>query len=89
MKQTTPDNESLGDVLTDLSNSATGLSANVQALKRAMNDLETSTERWSENQAAASESLTRAAENIASSGRDGPTVDAEASSSGFDAVADD
>jgi len=89
MTQTTPDNESLGDALADLSSSADGLSANVRDLQRVMTDLETSTERWSEKQAAASESLTRAAENIASSGRDGPTVDAEASSSGFDAVADD
>ena len=89
MTQTTRNDETLGNALADLSSSADGLGANVRALKRSMNDLETSTERLSERQGEVSESLARAAEQLAPSGRDQSAAVSADHSSGFSAVADD
>jgi len=75
--------ETLGTTLTSLSKSADGLSRSVRQLNRAVDDLQLSTERWGENQRAASESLSRAAETL-----EPGSVDATSASDGF-APADD
>jgi len=78
------DGETLGTTLTSLSDSADGLSRSVRELNSVVDELQVSTERCGENQRAASESLSRAADSL-----EPVSVDAtSASSSGF-APADD
>jgi len=78
------DEQNLGASLTDLSNSADGLSERVRSLNRAVDDLQVSTERWGKRQQAASKELSRAADSL----RAGPTDRPSAASTGF-APADD
>ena len=80
-QQTSHDDATLGTSLTTLSASAGGLRESVRSLNRAMDDLQVSTERWSDRQRAASESLARAADSLR-------PASGTASSSGF-APADD
>ena len=63
-QQTSHDDATLGTSLTTLSTSAGGLRESVRSLNRAMDDLQVSTERWSDRQRAASESLSRAADSL-------------------------
>ncbi|MDS0281968.1 hypothetical protein [Haloarcula onubensis] len=63
-RETTADRKTLGTTLTALSSSANGLSSSVQELNRAIDDLQVSTAQWGENQRAASESLSRAADSL-------------------------
>jgi ABC-type transporter Mla subunit MlaD len=91
MTQTNPtgaDEQTLGRSLTTLSSSADGLSKSVETLNRAMDDLQLSTERWSDRQRAASESLARAAESFGTTSGDRPSPTREPASGGF-ASADD
>jgi len=81
------DASSLGTGLSTLSSAADGLSSNVRTLQRAVDDLQTSTERWGERQAKASESLSHAADNLAAASVDRP--DAVGDVSTDFAVADD
>ncbi|MDS0261604.1 hypothetical protein NDI56_19565 [Haloarcula sp. S1CR25-12] len=83
-----PDATTLGTSLTTLSASADGLSRSVTALNRAMDDLQLSTERWSERQRVASESLSRAADSLGTVSAGEPDAAAESASDGF-APADD
>ena len=77
----------LGDALTDLSTSADGLSEELLTLNRAIDNLQASTERWSENTRATSESLSQAAASLSELSEQ-PGASAGPSGSGF-APADD
>jgi len=81
------DEQNLGASLTDLSNSADGLSERVRSLNRAVDDLQDSTERWGERQQEASEELSRAADSLRAGSTGQPSTAGNAST-GF-APADD
>lgn len=81
---------SFGGPLTTLGSEMSGLSEKLMALNRDIDDLQRSTERWGENQRAISESLSQAADSLATFGEDDgtPTADTTQQATGW-AAADD
>lgn len=83
------EHSSLGAALTDLSDSATGLSSELVALNEAVDALQTSTEQFGDTQATASKTLAKAATELSTVSDGEATAAATSESTGWSAVADD